>query len=512
MRLDDRIAALRSDERLAALAARLGMREPQRFAVVRLAAPQPSLDRPRSSRCSPRWPDSSAAGKRRTQVTPPIACITARSRASPDAREGLLLRLRCSSRAFLAWRLYDVQVLHGPLYAREALAQRSDTVEVFARRGSILDRNGNVLVRSLPSESVYAVPREIADPDATAAKLAKIFGKLDPATIAALHDQHSWFVWIARKVPHDQAERVRALELDGIAAQRRGNRAARRYRRTAGVDRAGFRRHRRKRSRRHRVRRTTLLRGRSGSVTLEADEFGRPIPFGRERSIKPAQPGSTLELTIDSYLQFVAERALDQAGERVPRARRHRHRHGSVDRRSAGDGERARLRSQPLLEVQRRRSGATARLWTPTSRARPSSSSPRRRRSNRGKVTLADALPGARHARSRRPHDSQRGRRLHGRQRRQRNARTNHRVLAQRRRGRSRYVDRRARRSTRWNAEPASATPTGRRIAGRKSRHRSAASRVERFVAGDDVVRARRFGNADRDGALLLRDRQRRPA
>jgi hypothetical protein len=40
MRLDDRIAALRSDDRLSALAARLGMRDPQQFAVVRVEAPQ----------------------------------------------------------------------------------------------------------------------------------------------------------------------------------------------------------------------------------------------------------------------------------------------------------------------------------------------------------------------------------------------------------------------------------------------------------------------------------------
>lgn len=40
MRLDDRIAALRSDERLSVLAARLGMREPQQFAVVRIATPR----------------------------------------------------------------------------------------------------------------------------------------------------------------------------------------------------------------------------------------------------------------------------------------------------------------------------------------------------------------------------------------------------------------------------------------------------------------------------------------
>jgi hypothetical protein len=49
MRLDDRIASLRSDDRLAALAAHLGMREPQRFRVVR-------IDPPRVARARPRFP------------------------------------------------------------------------------------------------------------------------------------------------------------------------------------------------------------------------------------------------------------------------------------------------------------------------------------------------------------------------------------------------------------------------------------------------------------------------
>ncbi len=47
MRLDDRIAALRSDDRLSELAARMGMREPQAFAVVRLAPPRVARLRPR---------------------------------------------------------------------------------------------------------------------------------------------------------------------------------------------------------------------------------------------------------------------------------------------------------------------------------------------------------------------------------------------------------------------------------------------------------------------------------
>ncbi len=212
--------------------------------------------------------------------------------------------------AYLAWRLYDVQVVHGAAYARQALAQRSNAVEVFARRGSILDRNGNVLVRSLPSESVYAVPRDLANPDATAAKLQSIFGKLDPATVAQLHDKRSWFAWIARKAPHDQVERVRALGIGGIALKEEetGQRVDPSGRLAAtvlgfvGTDENGLDG--------VEYSQDALLRGRSGSVMLETDEFGRPIPFGRERVVTAADPGSTIELTLDSYLQFVAERAL----------------------------------------------------------------------------------------------------------------------------------------------------------------------------------------------------------
>lgn len=211
---------------------------------------------------------------------------------------------------FLAWRLADVQAVKGAVYARQALAQRSDTVEIFARRGSILDRNGNVLVRSMPSESVYAVPREIVDADATAAKLQRVFGKLDAATVAALHDRHLWFVWIARKVPHETAARVRGLNLLGINLKEEdtglrvdtSGRLASTVLGFVGTDENGL----------DGIEYSAddVLRGRSGRVTLEADEFGRPIPFGQERVVSPAQPGLDVALTIDPYLQFVAERAL----------------------------------------------------------------------------------------------------------------------------------------------------------------------------------------------------------
>ena len=216
--------------------------------------------------------------------------------------------------SFLIWRLYDVQVVRGPVLAREALDQRSNTVEIFARRGSIMDREGAVLVRSLPSQSVYAVPHDLSDPDEAVRKVTAIFGKLDPSTIHAMHDRTSWFVWIARKVPHETAVRIAALRLPGV--QLKEEDTGRRFDAAGemastlvgfvGTDENGldgleyeF---------------DDLLKGNSGRVTLESDEFGRPIPFGRETVVKPAQPGLSLQLTIDSYLQYASEEAL---GEQV---------------------------------------------------------------------------------------------------------------------------------------------------------------------------------------------------
>jgi stage V sporulation protein D (sporulation-specific penicillin-binding protein) len=213
---------------------------------------------------------------------------------------------------FLSWRLADVQLVKGPVYAKEALAQRSDTVEVFARRGSILDRDGNVLVRSLPSESVYAVPHDLGDADQTIAQLQRVVGKIDKATAALLHDRHLQFVWIARKIPHDLADKVQALDLPGVAVieEDTGRRvdvagkSASTLLGFVGIDENGL----------SGLEYTfdDLLKGSSGRVTIEADQFGRPIPFGQQRTVKSAKPGLSLQLTIDSYLQFVTEAALEK--------------------------------------------------------------------------------------------------------------------------------------------------------------------------------------------------------
>lgn len=233
------------------------------------------------------------------------------SRVGPRRAKLLFYALLAMS-VYLTWRLVDVQLIKGPLYAKQALEQRSDTVDVYARRGSILDREGNVLVRSLPSESVYAVPHDLGDPTKTIAQLQPIVGKIDKDTRELLYDRHMQFAWIARKIPHDVADKVQALNLPGISiieedTGRRvdvAGRSASTILGFVGIDENGL----------AGLEYTydDLLKGTSGKVTIEADEFGRPIPFGQEKVVRPAKPGLSLELTIDSYLQFVTEQALEK--------------------------------------------------------------------------------------------------------------------------------------------------------------------------------------------------------
>ena len=147
-----------------------------------------------------------------------------------------------------------------------------------------------------------------------------------------------------------------------------------------------------------------VLRGRSGRVTLEADEFGRPIPFGRERVVTPAQPGSTVQLTIDPYLQFVAERAL------AKQVRAFHALDGTAIVMDPWTGEILALANLPDFDPNRfwkyddaaRRDRAVMDAYEPGSTYKLITAAAAL---DSHKVSLDQSLPRSRQARSRRPHD-----------------------------------------------------------------------------------------------------------
>jgi stage V sporulation protein D (sporulation-specific penicillin-binding protein) len=212
----------------------------------------------------------------------------------------------------LALRLGELQVREGPTLAHRALRQHGHTVETFAKRGAILDRNGGVLAHSLASESIYAVPPDVLDPHAVALKLAPLLNKPAANLEAALRDKSS-FRWLARKVPHDVAKRVDALQLPGIVTK--GEETGLRFVSSGrlastvvgftGTDENGLD------GLEYSL--DKLLRGTPGRMRIEADQFNRAIPFGETQIVERAVPGNTIVTTLDPYLQFEAERLLRTA-------------------------------------------------------------------------------------------------------------------------------------------------------------------------------------------------------
>lgn len=120
-------------------------------------------------------------------------------------------------------RLAYLQLFRYSEYYSRAQHQQRLVVDVGASRAEIFDRNMNPLAMSVPVDSAFAVPSEIADPGMVARLIGKVLDVPSDDIATRLAASHS-FVWIARKLPPDKAERIAAMNLRGIYFQREGGR------------------------------------------------------------------------------------------------------------------------------------------------------------------------------------------------------------------------------------------------------------------------------------------------
>src|SRR5207244_1600784 len=116
-------------------------------------------------------------------------------------------------------RLFFLHVVHSADYRQRAERQHQRTLEVSPRRGVIYDRNGNELAISVKVDSVFAVPDEIQNVNATAGKLAALTG-IPKADLAQKLDSQRSFAWIKRKLNNVQAASIRSAKLPGIYFQK----------------------------------------------------------------------------------------------------------------------------------------------------------------------------------------------------------------------------------------------------------------------------------------------------
>ncbi len=204
-------------------------------------------------------------------------------------------------------RLVYLQVIkHEELSAR-AERQQMQTIDVPAKRGEVLDRGGRVLAYSVDADSVYAVPTEIDDGAATAAAICGAFGDCtskERQSLVEKFDLRRPFVYVRRKVTPEQARRVAALDLEGVGFRKEDRRfypnkdLASHVVGYVGTDNEGL----------GGIEATydKLIKGQPGRILVQTD--ARRHVFSRIE--RPPTTGASLELTIDQFLQHVAEREL----------------------------------------------------------------------------------------------------------------------------------------------------------------------------------------------------------
>ncbi len=212
----------------------------------------------------------------------------------------------------LSLRLYSLQVVDHDHYEQRARRQQRSELTLTPPRGTIFDARGRELALSIETRSVAADPSMIADSTLAASLLAEVLPG-DRASIAkALSRRDRSFVWVARQLPANQVEAVRALDIEGISFPKESKRAYPLGRLAGsvlgfmGVDPtglAGLELAYDERVAGRAVKRPVLRDARAGRMLYRSFEF------------EQAEPGDDLFLTIDSSIQHVAERELAAAIE-----------------------------------------------------------------------------------------------------------------------------------------------------------------------------------------------------
>jgi cell division protein FtsI/penicillin-binding protein 2 len=118
-------------------------------------------------------------------------------------------RLRWLLRLLLLWagavfcKLIWLQVVHHDELVKLAEQQQQKMVEIEAPRGTIFDRTGQPLAKTLPAESICINPMKIPDAGVAADLLSRILDlKRTPLYdhITMAKARSSGFMWVKRKV------------------------------------------------------------------------------------------------------------------------------------------------------------------------------------------------------------------------------------------------------------------------------------------------------------------------
>jgi cell division protein FtsI (penicillin-binding protein 3) len=242
--------------------------------------------------------------------------VARRSRA--DTRDGNAAKLVVVLGILLGivvLRLFWLQIVDGSELKAAADASHTNVITVQGKRGTIYDRNGNVLAMSVDCKIVYANPSEIEDPQAVAAILADNLGGTAQDYLSEL-TQDTTFVYINKQVDEDVADQIKSdmAEKDLVGVYMLAN-TKRVYPYGAvagqvlgivgddGQGRTGLE-----------LEYNDILAGTDGQIVMETGLTGTPIAGGAYTET-PATNGTDIVISLDINIQEMAEEKIVEGQE-----------------------------------------------------------------------------------------------------------------------------------------------------------------------------------------------------
>ena len=225
----------------------------------------------------------------------------------------------------LVIKLFSLQILRHDELEAKALDQQTRSTEVAATRGTIYDRNGNIMAISATAETVFLSPlemdRALSDKDnpvawtkdSVAQKLSEILEINKEGILKKMERTDSQYEMLKLRVEEDVADQIRTFINDeGVVGVYMVTDAKRYYPYATlasqiigfvGTDNYGLYG--------LEARYNDVLDGETGLVVSTKDPTGSDMLYGYEQYYK-AQNGSDIVLTLDATVQYYVEKALSE--------------------------------------------------------------------------------------------------------------------------------------------------------------------------------------------------------
>lgn len=253
--------------------------------------------------------------------------------------------------AVLIGRAAWIQIIHNDFFQQQGANRYERRIELQANRGRILDRHGELLASSVPSPSLWAIPKDLKATPEQVRELARLLN-MPLADLDKRLKSNPNFVWLRRKVDDEVAQSVAALKIRGVYELREWKRQYPEGEAAAHV--VGFTNIEDEGQEGIELAYQNQLAGRHGSRHVIKDRLGRAVEAVGE--LVPAENGQAVQLSLDAKIQFYAYQNIRDA------VKAHKAKAGSVVVLDAVRGEVLALANVPSYTPEDRRNLTGAQL------------------------------------------------------------------------------------------------------------------------------------------------------